>query len=301
MTYKNFKTARIASQIIFFLLLAVFLVGAFCSVSLGGAAYLSCPLGVLELTLGAREILWGTIVSGVLLLGVTLVLGRVFCGWICPFGALLDALQKPLARFRASRANPPSFAASPHNRFIKYGVLGGVLAAAGIVRSPVFCAICPIGTTCRTAGLQGFNLGLESIVLPVFAGLETVGKRFWCKTLCPVGALLALTSKFSLLRIRLPWSQCAGCGRCEQACSMDNTPHTSGHEKLKTDPEVLAMLIQYGLPDLLDRPVQPSSIPAPLRELLDRKNRSLSVSNDECTRCCSCLAACPILQHKSVA
>ena len=299
MTYKNFKTARIASQVIFFLLLAVFLVGTFCSVSLGGAAYLSCPLGVIELTLGAREIIWGTVFSGVLLLGVTIVLGRVFCGWVCPFGALLDALQKPLAKFRSARASLPAALTSPDNKVVKYGILGGVLASAGIWRSPVFCAICPIGTTCRTAGLQGINMGLETAILPLIAGLEIVGKRFWCKILCPVGALLAITSRFSLLRIRLPWSHCAGCDRCEQACSMNNAPHYAGHDKLKTDPEVLAMLMQYGMPDLLDRPAQPDSLPAPLRELLDRKNKSMSVANDECTRCCSCLAACPVLQQTS--
>jgi ferredoxin-type protein NapH len=293
---KQIKIARTASQIVFFLLLAVFLVGTFCSVSLGQNFYLSCPLGVLQLTLGAREVLIGTIVSGLLLVVLTLVLGRVFCGWICPFGALTDWLQKPLARCRAARAN--SSAPAADNKALKYGILGGVLLAAGIFRSPAFCTICPVGTTCRTAGLQGVNLGLETAAVPVILSLETVNRRFWCKVLCPIGALLALFARFRLLKIRLPFDSCAGCNRCEQACAMDNSPRR-GHERLKTDPAVLQALIEYGVPDLLDRPGQYEKAPQPLRDLLAAKAGKLSVPGAECTSCYSCVAACPVLNRQA--
>ncbi len=293
---RQLKIARTASQIVFFLLLAVFLVGSFCSVGLGRDFYLSCPLGVLQLTLGARELLIGTVASGLLLIGLTLVLGRVFCGWICPFGALTDWFSKPLARCRAARANAAPL--SPDNKALKYGILGGVLLAAGIFRSPAFCAVCPVGTTCRTAGLQGVNLGLETAAVPVILSLETVNRRFWCKVLCPIGALLALFARFRLAKIRLPFATCAGCNRCEQACAMDNSPR-QGHERLKTDPAVLKALIEYGVPDLLDRPGQYDRAPQQIKELLAAKARTLSVPGTECTSCCSCVAACPVLNRQA--
>jgi ferredoxin-type protein NapH len=294
---RQLKIVRTASQIVFFLLLAVFLVGTFCSVSLGRDYYLSCPLGVLQLTLGAREMLVGAIVSGLLLIGLTLALGRVFCGWICPFGALADWLHKPLARCRIAR-DKVAPALSPDNKVIKYGVLGGVLLAAGLFRSPAFCTVCPVGTTCRTAGLQGVNIGLETAAVPVILSLETVNRRFWCKVLCPIGALLAFFSRFRLAKIRLPFANCAGCNRCEQACAMDNSPR-QGHERLKTDPAVLKALIEYGVPDLLDRPGQSDRAPQPIKDLLAAKAGSLSVPGAECTSCYSCVAACPVLNRQA--
>lgn len=289
------KMARTGSQILFFLLLAVFLIGTFCSVSLGTGFYLSCPLGAIQLTLGSREILWGTIASGLLLIGLTLALGRMFCGWICPFGALLDWLRRPLGSLRATRAQA---ALSPDNRAVKYGVLGGVLLAAGLFRSPVFCTVCPVGTTCRTANLQGLNLGLETAILPVALSLEAVNRRFWCKVLCPIGALLAVVARFRLLKIRLPFSQCTGCNRCEQACAMDNLPR-QGHDRLKTDPAVLKALIDYGVPDLLDRPGRHETVPQPIRELLTARSEGLAVAPGECTGCYSCVAACPVLNRQA--
>lgn len=289
------KMARTGSQVLFFLLLAVFLVGSFCSVSLGKDFYLSCPLGVFQLTLGSREILWGTVASGLLLLALTLALGRVFCGWICPFGALLDWLRRPLGSLRAARAKA---AVATDNRAVKYGVLGGVLLAAGLFRSPAFCTVCPVGTTCRTAGLQGVNLGLETAVLPVALSLEAVNRRFWCKVLCPIGALLALMARFRLLKIRLPFGECTGCNRCEQACAMDNLPR-QGHDRLKTDPAVLRALVDYGVPDLLDRPGRLADAPPAVRELIAARSSKLSVADGECTGCYSCVAACPVLGQQS--
>ena len=299
MTPKQVKLVRTVSQVVFFLLLVVVLTGAFCAVRLGGSANLTCSLGMLQLTLGAREVLWGTVISGSLLLIVTVLLGRVFCGWVCPFGAVLDWLDKPLSRLRLARNKVPPALLSPDNRHIKYGVLGGALLAAGILHYPAFCALCPVGTTCRTAGLQGLNIGLETAVLPLAASLDTVRKRFWCKVLCPIGALLGLFSRFSLLKIRLPWDRCTGCNRCEQACAMDNRPHQGGHDRLKTDPAVLTALVDLGVPDLLDRPGRYEDYPQSIKDLLKQKMKSLAVDHSECSRCYSCLAVCPVTTREA--
>lgn len=294
-TAKNMRLARRISQAICFLLLAVVLIGAVCSVSLAEGTHLTCSLGMLQLTISSRQMIWGTVISGLVLLAVTLLLGRFFCGWVCPFGTLLDWLQKPLSHLRLARDKLPAFLVSPDNRGVKYGVLGGVLLAAGIARGPAFCAVCPVGTVCRTAGLQGINLGAETAVLPLIASLETVQKRFWCKALCPIGALLALAARFSPFKVRLPWAACSGCNRCEQSCPMDNSPRFESADALKLNPEVLAALIESGMPDALDRPARPEAMPAALRLTVDKQAHKLTVSAAECTRCYGCAAACPVI------
>lgn len=296
MTLKNIRLARTASQILFFVLLAAVLVGAFCSVSLGSGAYLTCSLGMLQFVLGTQEILWGTILSGTLLLILTIALGRVFCGWVCPFGTLLDWVQKPLARLRIARSKLPGWLIDPDTKAVKYGILGGTLLAAGLFRSPAFCTVCPVGTVCRTAGLQGVHLGLETAVLPLIVSMETVQKRFWCKALCPIGALLGIVSRFSPFKVSLPWNSCAGCNRCEDVCAMDNSPRYEGMAKMKSDPAVLRALIESGIPDALDRPVRPEMLPANVRSAVDAKNRRLTVDSSECTRCFDCVTNCPVLQ-----
>lgn len=295
MSAKNMKLARTISQVLCFLLLVIVLVGAFCSVGLAPGSYLTCSLGMLQLTISSQQLLWGTIASGVVLLVFTLLLGRFFCGWVCPFGALLDWLQKPLSRIRIARSKLPAFFSDGDNKAIKYGVLGGTLLAAGITRGPSFCAVCPVGTICRTAGLQGVNMGAEAAVIPLIASLETVNKRFWCKVLCPIGALLALASRFSSFKLRLPWAACSGCKRCEKACPMDNSPRFAGAYTLKMEPSVLSALIESGLPDALDRPARPDRMPAELRAVVDEKVKKVTVNSTECTRCYSCAAACPVI------
>ncbi|MBN1935436.1 MAG: 4Fe-4S binding protein [Anaerolineae bacterium] len=54
-----------------------------------------------------------------------------------------------------------------------------------------------------------------------FIVLSLAIERFWCRYLCPLGALLALTNKISLWRIRADQTACIACGRCDRACPMD--------------------------------------------------------------------------------
>jgi len=58
-------------------------------------------------------------------------------------------------------------------------------------------------------------------VLLGFVGLSIVVERFWCRYLCPLGAILAWTNRISLWRIRVNESDCISCGLCTRACPMD--------------------------------------------------------------------------------
>lgn len=210
------------------------------------------PLAALTAMLSSRAWIprlgWALVI-----VGITLALGRVWCGWICPFGTLLEWLSFRSARRRASKL-------SPHWRSLKYLLLGLMLAAA-IFGNQTLGFLDPIALFSRamtTAVIPGMNYAvnasestlysisflrpaigwLESLlrgpILPVLQpvfrsaqlaallffgiiGLNLLADRFWCRSLCPLGGLLGLLSRISLFRPTLK-SACSGCTRCALLC-----------------------------------------------------------------------------------
>jgi polyferredoxin len=140
----------------------------------------------------------------------TLIWGRVFCGYLCPFGALQDFLEWIVPK-RFQRRVP----AGVHERGlkVKYVVLALILIPA-IAGSHVslYQYFEPFGTVFfRSSSLVLWSIAgtllLASAVVP----------RFYCRYVCPLGAALALTSVISLRRIGRV-EQCDHCKVCEQHC-----------------------------------------------------------------------------------
>ena len=140
----------------------------------------------------------------------TLLAGRVFCGFLCPFGALQDFLEKVVPR-KFRRELPRAL----HERLwmVKYLCLAAILlpALAGS-RASIFPFFEPFGTV--------FFLS-SSVVLWGIAGAILVASaivpRFYCRYACPLGAALAVASTVSPFRIRRV-EHCDHCKVCEQAC-----------------------------------------------------------------------------------
>ena len=140
----------------------------------------------------------------------TLLAGRVFCGFLCPFGALQDFLERVIPK-RFKRELPRAL----HERLwlVKYVCLAAILlpALAGS-RVSIFPFLEPFGTV--------FFLS-SSVVLWGIAGAVLVASaivpRFYCRYACPLGAALAVASTVSPFRIRRV-DHCDHCKVCEQAC-----------------------------------------------------------------------------------
>jgi NapH/MauN family ferredoxin-type protein len=201
-------------QALSFLLLVVVLVGSVCSLSI--AAYdIACPTGVLQNIFSSKVLLLTAAVSALFLTALALLAGRLFCGWICPFGFLLDLADKLLPqRWRLPAALT--------RRANKYGVLLGAVVASTATGSQAFCAVCPIGTVCRAYGVQSAVAGAELALVPLIAALDVGGTRSWCRYFCPVGALFALFARFGLVRIEIGAARCKkfSCKRCADICPM---------------------------------------------------------------------------------
>lgn len=160
----------------------------------------------------------------ILVLLAAVVLGRVFCGWLCPFGAFLsltDRLGRLLFRAKPLRRLEPLRRKAARVLLpFRYPLLI-MLTFSFLVQINVLSPLTPFalfsGEIVRVA--EG---AFPWILLLFFAGTILLG-RVWCAALCPTGMLLSLVSRFRLLRIRAS-EGCTGCKRCERACPMASVP-----------------------------------------------------------------------------
>ena len=149
-----------------------------------------------------------------LLAGITVVStvlwGRVYCGRICAFGAftqLIDAVVPARWRVDVPRAIEQRAA------WIKYGILGGVIAYFLVTKDPL---IYPYVEPFWMFGLYGRSAGLW-IALAVLLVATVFVRNLYCRFLCPLGAALGILSTLTVFRIKR-WSECSTCKICEKAC-----------------------------------------------------------------------------------
>jgi ferredoxin len=140
----------------------------------------------------------------------TFLWGRVFCGFLCPFGVLQDLLERVVPkRLR------PSIPTKIHKSGLKlkYVFLAIILVSAvSGSKVSLYQYFEPFGTVF----FRSSSVTLWAIAL-FFLGISLVVPRFYCRYACPLGAALALTSLLSLKRIKRV-EQCKSCHVCEQSC-----------------------------------------------------------------------------------
>jgi len=152
-------------------------------------------------------------VIGLILL--TFLLGRFFCGWVCPLGSLIDgidALLIPLRRFKPLRKAEEWLKVRLTFTPPAWFLLGAVLVTV-FFTPPVLQFFHPNVWIIRIFSLSASGIGFLCFLF-VSAALT---RRLWCKYLCPLGALYGLISKLSILRLSI--TKCSKCGRCD-TCPM---------------------------------------------------------------------------------
>ncbi len=183
--------------------------------------WLACPIYTISEYIQFHSVPW--LALG-LVAAVGALVGRVFCGWICPMGLLQDALARvPSRKFRFPIIQ----------RWLKYAFLvvgvGLVAYWAGKDVLYFFCAYCPAATlevllpgmvSRLDWALDPWRILRLSVLIFTLA-IVVFNVRWFCKAMCPVGALAALCNKFALFSIRLDPDRCIHCGKCDRACPMD--------------------------------------------------------------------------------
>ena len=176
-----------------------------------------CPIGLIQnlVVFGVVPYFWlGIIVA------YGLVAGRGFCGWFCPFGTLNDLLA-----FRKVRINRLA-------SYSKFVVLLLTIVFAWVFADTMFCKVCPAASI--EASIPYLFLGVATVNRPFLIHMGTLGgtligmiliARFWCRYLCPMGALLGFFNRVSLLHLSLDKNHCTGCATCAASCPMGLEPH----------------------------------------------------------------------------
>ena len=195
------------------------------------AASGACPIGSFQAVVGSSKFRFSYYITGFLiLLGV--LLGRVICGFLCPFGWFQELLHKiPTKKLSTKKLKPLTY--------LKYVVLLVMVVLLPVLVTnelgmgdPFFCKyLCPQGVLEGAIPLSLANAGIRAalgslfkwkfIVLLTVIVLSIVFYRPFCKWLCPLGAFYALLNKVSLFQMQVDKSKCVSCGKCAKVCKMD--------------------------------------------------------------------------------
>ncbi len=195
------------------------------------AASGACPIGSFQAVVGSSKFRFSYYITGFLiLLGV--LLGRVICGFLCPFGWFQELLHKiPTKKLSTKKLKPLTY--------LKYVVLLVMVVLLPVLVTnqlgmgdPFFCKyLCPQGVLEGAIPLSLANAGIRAalgslftwkfIVLLTVIVLSIVFYRPFCKWLCPLGAFYALLNKVSLFQMQVDQSKCVSCGKCAKVCKMD--------------------------------------------------------------------------------
>jgi len=146
---------------------------------------------------------------------------KAFCSWLCPVGTLSEYLWKLGRKMLRRNFHLPRSVDIPL-RGLKYLLLGFFLWAVSSMSAKAIVAFMqsPYGIVADVKMLNFFRFLGETglIVLGVLVLASLLIQNFWCRYLCPYGALLGLSSVFSPLRIRRNPETCIDCAKCAKAC-----------------------------------------------------------------------------------
>jgi polyferredoxin len=225
------------------------------------------PLVAVSNALSSRALYHGLLWSLIVLIP-TMLLGRFFCGWICPLGSI----HHFFSNLRSERKRGKQLIES--NRYkrwqtTKYYLLAGVLIAA-VLGTGVVGWLDPFSLLVRSLGLSilpgtsyALNSALRALEHSRFALIQLAGSglhfifgslllsfkqpyfrqgvwlglififllvlnfrvtRFWCRALCPLGALLGIVSRWSILGLVKTPGHCEDCNRCLLRCQGGDDP-----------------------------------------------------------------------------
>ncbi len=184
----------------------------------------ACPVGTIQHLIVVRDFPFYTL--GIISL-IFIFIGKLSCGFMCPFGFFQDLLFKIKTRFKIKPKIKNLF-------WAKYGVIFSLVILGPLIfYETLFCKVCPSGTL--TAGISQviINPSLRGLIGPLYISKIVVlsffiiwfifEERPFCNYLCPLGGFIGIFNKFSYLKIEVDKNKCIECYKCEKVCPFSIT------------------------------------------------------------------------------
>jgi ferredoxin-type protein NapH len=197
--------------------------GTLWSMKLAGVD-ISDPLAGAEMLAASKRIYLPMLASILIPVIITIIFGKVFCSWCCPAYLLLEISDKFRKILRFAEIPPGDMKFSYRNKYI---ILGVGLAYSLILSLPLFSLIYPPAVVSRLlhAWIFGATLTGMLIILGLIGAVELfVSPRWWCRTMCPGGALYGMIGYKRFVKVTCDTNTCNNCKKCEPACQMGLNP-----------------------------------------------------------------------------
>ncbi|WP_019227834.1 4Fe-4S binding protein [Sedimentibacter sp. B4] len=228
------KNIRIVVQVFFFALIGLISINKTLAESGGGVTFLSdaslhalCPFGgVVTLynlfTLGTfiKKIHMSAVILMSIIFILAILFGPVFCGWVCPLGTMEEWIGKAGRKLFKNKYN--NFVPKKLDRilrYLRYIVLIWVVYMTSISGYLLFDKIDPYNALFSFWSEEAAPSAI--IVLVVTLTLSLFVERPWCKYACPYGALLGISNKFRIFKIKRNENTCISCKKCDRSCPMN--------------------------------------------------------------------------------
>lgn len=228
------KNIRIVVQVFFFALIGLISINKTLAESGGGVTFLSdaslpalCPFGgVVTLynlfTLGTfiKKIHMSAVILMSIIFILAILFGPVFCGWVCPLGTVEEWIGKAGRKLFKNKYN--NFVPKKLDRilrYLRYIVLIWVVYMTSISGYLLFDKIDPYNALFSFWSEEAAPSAI--IVLVVTLTLSLFVERPWCKYACPYGALLGISNKFRIFKIKRNENTCISCKKCGRSCPMN--------------------------------------------------------------------------------
>lgn len=231
---KQNKRIRIISQVFFFALIALIALNHYLSESGNSipiigtfSLHAACPLGGVETavalaTLGVYvpKIHPSSVVILAIILFLSLILGPVVCGYVCPLGSVQEWIGKIGKRIFGKKYN--TFVPEKVDKVLRYARYLVLIIVVYLTTNSLRLVFLEVDPYYALFNFWSSEATIGSIIV---LGMVLLGSLFverpWCKYACPFGAIVGLTNLFSVFKIRRNAHTCINCNLCTQACPMN--------------------------------------------------------------------------------
>lgn len=182
------------------------------------------PLELALVSLGTKNIPINLLLSGLVVISIIVILGRFFCGWMCPLGIMLE-----YSHLLTDRKKKRVVGILWKNR-LKYAILLAILMISFLFDFTPPYLLSHVGMIYRSMPILALIVFLDILALRF--------GRTWCNSLCPLGTIIGSLSILNLVKLRVNQKKCIdsdfNCLNCERICPM-RIPITRNYEKAMMD------------------------------------------------------------------